>query len=58
MLLSIPGSPEDVYPLLRLSISTQNIIWLIFRKKVCQNKIDLFIPAYYNYASLLLFLLT
>ena len=29
-LLSIPDSPEDVYPLLRLSISTPNSIWPFF----------------------------
>ena len=43
--------PEDVYPLLRLSISAPFSIWLSLLKKVCQNnlKINSFIRAYVNY---------
>lgn len=57
---SIPESPEDVYPLLRLSISTPISVWLIFvLKKVCQNilKIDKFICSRVSYASYILCLL-
>ena len=41
MLLFIPDSQDDVYPLLRLSISTPNSIWPIFFYNLCQNNLKI-----------------
>ena len=49
-LLSIPDSPEDVYAILRLSISTQ-IVFSQIKKKWCQN--NLFIRTRFRYVRVI-----
>ena len=48
----IQDPPENVYPLLRLSISTTNSIWpIFFFKNVCQNNLNIeyFIKCRFSY---------